>query len=327
MYRLLSAGLALGLVLATAAYADVYWHTTEIDLGFIYRDEPQKMSFGFVNASDDTLFIYDIEPSCDCTSVQAIPPQVPPHNTGEILAFFDPMGYEGKGKVTEYIRLATSDPLSPEAELYFSIEVGIGPEPEPRALNFGRVSEGKSDTLSLVVHPASDSDLHILDLESYTDCVWANRVGTRQSGAQEFIVVVCNLDCRGAVSSYINIKTTDPNRKTIRVPVTANLVGSIVVEPEVIAFGATLPGNEVAQSARVYCGEGAKFTINKVTCTVNSVECIVVPAESNVYELRMRIKEDAPAGRVAGDIIIETDRESQPVLTVKIAGYVRSVDK
>jgi hypothetical protein len=327
VHKSLSAGLVLGFVLATAAYGDVHWHTSEIDLGSVYRDEPQKMSFGFVNTSDDTVFIYDIEPSCDCTSAQAIPPAVPPHNTGEILAFFDPMGYEGKGRVTEYIRLATSDPLSPEVELYFSIEVGIGPEPEPRALNFGTVCEGESDTLGLVVNPASDRELDILDIESETDCVWVNRVGAPRSAAHEFIVIVCNLDCRGAVSSYINIKTTDPTRETIRVPVTANLAGSIVIEPEVIAFGATLPGKQVAQSARIYCTQGSKFMVSKVTCTANPVECSVALAEGNVYELTMEIKEDAPAGRVAGEIIIETDCESQPVLTAKVTGYVRSVGK
>jgi hypothetical protein len=324
VYRYLLPALISSLLLAPAVSAGVDWHTTEIDLGFIYRDEPQKMSFGFVNSSDDTLFIFDIEPSCDCTSAQAIPAAVPPHNSGEILAFFDPMGYEGKGKVTEYIRLGTSDMENPDAELHFSIEVGIGPEPKPRALNFGSICKGESDTLSLVVHPASDARLQILRIESESECITIDQVDTRRSGAQEFMIVACNIDCRGAMSSYVNITTTDKIREVIRVPVTANLMGTIVIEPEVIAFGPTLPGREVAQPVRIYCTEGLPFKVEKVTSSVNSVEFKAVLAEDNSYELKMKIKEDAPSGRVTGQLIVQTDCESQPLLTAQVTGFVRS---
>ena|GEM_PF-2006602 len=323
----LCVGLVFWVVFCGAASAAVNWHTTDIDVGRIYRDEPQKMSFGFVNASDETLYIYDIEPSCDCTNAQAIPAAVPPHNSGEIMAFFDPMGYEGKGRITEFIRLATSDPETPDAELYFTVDVGVGPEPEPRALNFGRICRGSSDTLALVVRPGSDDDLEILGFESETECVHITRVGPHKGGGEEFRAIVCNLDCRGAVSSYVNIKTADPKREVIRVAVNANLMGTIVIEPEVIAFGPTLPGKEVAQKVRVYCTENQRFEIGKVTCTANSIDCSVTLAEEYVYELRVAIKGDAPAGRVSGQILIETDCESQPLLTAKVTGYVRSADK
>ncbi len=327
MHRYLLPALLLGLFQAPVASAGVDWHTTDIDLGVVYRDEPQKMSFGFVNTSDETLYIFDIEPSCDCTSAQVMPAAIPPHNSGKILAFFDPMGYEGKGKVTEYIRLATSDGENRDAELHFSVEVGIGPEPEPRALNFGTICVGESDTLSLVVTPGSAGRLQVLGIESDTDCFRIDQVDTRKSGAREFRVIACNIDCRGALSSYVHITTTDPIRKSIKVPVTANLIGTIVIQPEVIAFGATLPGREVAQPVKIFCTEGLPFKIEKVTSTVNSVEFSVAVADDNTYELRMKIKEDAPAGRVTGQVIVQTDCESQPLLTAQVTGYVRSKEQ
>lgn len=324
VYKYLLLALISSLVLAPAVSAGVDWHTTEIDLGFIYRDEPQRMAFGFVNTGDDTLFIFDIEPSCDCTSAQVLPAAVPPHNSGKILAFFDPMGYEGKGKVNEYIRLETSDMDSPGAELHFTVEVGIGPEPQPRAINFGSVCKGQSDTLSLVVHPGSNRQLQILSIESESECVTIDQEDVRRSGAQEFMVIACNIDCRGAMSSYINITTTDSLREVIRVPITANLMGTIVIEPEVIAFGPTLPGREVAQAVKIYCTEGLPFKVDKVTSSVNSVEFSVVLADDNAYALKMKIREDAPAGRVTGQLIIQTDCETQPLLTAQVTGFVRS---
>ncbi len=333
MPGMVSLWVGLGLVLAAPVSAGIDWHRTEIDLGRVYRDEPQRMSFGFVNSSDDTVFIYssddtvfiyDIEPSCDCTNAQAVPPAVPPHNSGEILVFFDPMGYEGKGRVTEYVRLATSDPENPEAELRFSIEVGVGPEPSPRALNFGNVCKGDSDTLDLVVRPGPEGGLRILGAESGSDCVKVEHVGRRKDGVQEFRVTVCNLDCRGPMSTHVEIATADSMREVIRVPVTANLLGDVVIEPAVIAFGPTLPGNRVEVPVRVYSTAGFKFGIKKVTCTANSVECTVTRAEDSGYEIGISIKEDAPAGRVSGQLILETDCGSQPLVTAEITGYVRS---
>jgi hypothetical protein len=325
--KCLFAVLVLCLVWAPAGLAGVDWHTTEIDLGFVYRDEPQKMSFGFVNTSEETLHIFDIEPSCDCTSAQALPAAVPPHNSGNIMAFFDPMGYEGKGRVTEYIRLATSDMEAPEAELYFTVEVGIGPEPAPRALNFGSICKDESDTLDLVVNPGSDARLQVLGIESGSDCVRIEPAGGEEGGGRRFMVIACNIDCRGAVSSYVNITTSDPVREVIKVPVTANLMGTIVVDPEVIAFGPTLPGRDVARPVKIYCTEGLPFKVEKVTSTVNSVEFSIAAADDNAYELKMKIKDDAPAGRVSGQVIIETDCEGQPLLTAQVTGYVRSKEQ
>jgi hypothetical protein len=104
-------------------------------------------------------------------------------------------------------------------------------------------------------------------------------------------------------------------------------MGTIVIEPEVIAFGPTLPGRQVAQKVRIYCTENLGFEITKVTCTANSVECSVTVADENAYELKLTIKEGAPAGRVSGQLLIETDCESQPLLTAKVTGYVRSTNQ
>ena len=94
--------LVVGLFLLTPALAGtvqggVSFARTEADLGFIYRDEPQKLVFEFENTSDDTIQILDIEPSCDCTTAQILPDPVPPHASGKVLVFFDPMGYEHRG--------------------------------------------------------------------------------------------------------------------------------------------------------------------------------------------------------------------------------------
>ena len=320
----LVAAIALLMCAAPAATAGIEWYTTEADLGYIYRDEPQKASFGFVNTSSETIYFNDIEPSCDCTTAQPLPQAVPPHGSGEILMFMDPAGYEGKGRITEFIRVTTSDVGSPDVELRFSVEVGIGPEPEPRALNFGRVCVGDSDTLSLRIDPGWVDTLRILGTDTGSDCVMIERAGDSHEGFPGFRVIVCNLDCRGNMSSFVTVHTNDPIRKQIRVPVTANLMGTIVIDPEVVAFGPTLPGKFVAQPVRIYCTEGLKFDIGRITCSVASIECSAVPSENNTYEIKIRIKEGAPAGRVAGQIIVETDCEDQPLLTAKVTGYVRS---
>jgi hypothetical protein len=318
--------LIAGVFLPLSAHGGIEWRFTEVDLGMVYRDEPQKMSFGFVNTSDETVYVFDIEPSCDCSTAQALPPAVPPHSTGEVLVFFDPMGYEGRGRINEYIRLSTSDGEDLDAELRFSVEVTTGPEAEPRAIRFGSICKGESDSTELHVRPGDRRDLEILSVSSESDCVKVVPKRVLADGSQEFTVVACNLDCRGAISTYIDIATNDSIRPEIRVPVTANLMGTITIEPEVIAFGPTLPGKLVAQPVRIYCSEGLPFKITRITCTANSIECSIETADRNAYELKMKIKNDAPAGRVTGQIVVETDCSTQPLITADLTGYVRRID-
>ena len=272
MHKVKAVVMAICLTLPFAAYAAVGVPQSEIDLGRIYRDEPQKIVFRLLNVSDDTLHVLDIEPSCDCTTAQVVPDPIPPGGEGQVLTFFDPMGYEGRGRIQEYVRLTTSDLEDPEIMLVYWVEVVVGPEPEPRALKFGRICRGESDTMSVLLSPGPEEDLKVLDAYSDTACVIVEWAGTDREGRRAFKVIVNNDKACGRVATFVTVVTSDTLRPNIRIPVTVSLISRIVADPDMIAFGPTLPGAYVSQGARIYSREKLDFDIARVLSTVPDLE-------------------------------------------------------
>ncbi len=323
MHKVKAVVTALCLTLPLAAYSAVRVPQSEIDLGRIYRDEPQKIVFTLLNVSDDTLYVLDIEPSCDCTTAQIVPDPIPPGGEGQVLTFFDPMGYEGRGRIEEYVRLTTSDLTDPEIMLFYWAEVAVGPEPEPRALKFGRICRGESDTMSVLLRPGPEKNLKVLDAYSDNACVIVEWAGTNREGQRDFKVIATNNEACGRVATFVTFVTSDTLRPNIRIPVTVSLIGRIVADPDMIAFGPTLPGAYVSQSVRVYSREKLPFDITRVLSTVSHLEPEIERLTADSFNLRLRVKEEAPAGRVSGEIRLETDCPDEPPVVIQVTGYIR----
>jgi hypothetical protein len=316
--------LVLGLGLSSGAYAAVLVEEAEKDLGRVYRDEPQRIVFRIWNQSEDTLRVYDIEPSCDCTTAEVVPEPVPPSGEAEVLTFFDPKGYEGKGPIEEYVRLVTSDARDPEILLTFRTEVTIGPEPEPRALKFGRICRGESDTMRVLINPGLDEPLKVLDAYSDTACVMVEWMGDGGADDGDYMVIVANAEGCGRVAAFVTFVTSDSLRPEIRIPVTVSLMGRIVADPDMVAFGPTLPGAYVSQTVRVYCREKLPFDIARVLSTVPDLEPELERSSEDAFDLRLKVKDEAKAGRVSGEIRLETDCPDEPVVVIQVTGYIRS---
>jgi hypothetical protein len=319
----IQAAAVLILLLAPAVHAIVMVEEPEIDLGYTYRDEPQKMVFELKNAASETLYIYGIEPSCDCTTAEVVPGAIGPDQTGRVLVFFDPMGYEGRGPIHEFVRLSTSDAQDSEIMLKFSVEIGIGPEPEPRAIQFGSLCKAESDTLSLSILPAPGTELKIADARSDTACVSVERAGTDEAGRHEFKVIACNVEGCGRIATFITFDTSDTLRPRIRVPVSVSMMGSFIAEPDIVAFGPTLPGSYVSQVVKIHSPRGKTFTAPVVTTTIAGLHPEISMTGDACCELRLKIAEDAPPGQVSGSVMVETDCPDEPPVEIKVNGYIR----
>jgi hypothetical protein len=311
-------------ILTSPSAGTILAEQTDLDLGLVYRDEPQEMAFPIRNVSRDSLHILTLEPSCDCTTARVEPGVVPPDATAEVCIFFDPMGYEGRGKVTESVKMITSDPKTPEVLFTFAIEVLVGPEPEPRSLAFGVIAKGSADTVEVTVRPGKSAPLRVTGVRAGDSRISVTRAGRTAEGAEQLSVSVGNASGGGQLASFITIETSDTLKPEIRVPVTASLVGNIALEPDVVAFGPTLPGKAIAQTLRVYSPVGLAFKVASVTSAIAQLEFEVAPAERG-YSIVIKVKDGAAAGRVTGEIAVTTDRPGEPPLTAKVTGHVRSV--
>lgn len=317
--------LLLTLILPTVAWADLVLETSQIDLGYIYRDEPQQVVFSFENLSEDSIYFFGMEFSCDCTTAKIVPDPVPPNQAGKIVAYFDPMGYEKKESFVEFIRVKTSDPGTPELFVKFSGKVGIGPEPDPRSLTFGTLCKGESDTLKLVIQMPPGSDTKVVKAYAETGCVIVEKRDIKEDAWQFDVIATNRVGC-GKFAGFLTVVTTDPFREEIKIPVIAMFTGSIVIEPEVLVFGPTLAGTHVSQPIKVYSKDSRPFGIKSVSCSVGDLKPEVKQKSPGCYEIMIKIFEDSQSGRVSGVLSIETACPDEPILEAEIIGYVRKKD-
>jgi hypothetical protein len=207
--------------------------------------------------------------------------------------------------------------------LKFWVEIGIGPEPEPRALQFGSLCRGESDTLLVSIMPAPDTELTITEASSDTACVAVERAGVGEGGRQHFRVIACNAERCGRVATFITFGTSDRLRPELRVPVSVSFMGSIVAEPDVVAFGPTLPGSYVSQVVKIHSPRGKRFKVPEVTTSIEGIEPEITMTGDASCELRLKIREDAPPGQVSGSVSVETDCPDEPPVQIKVNGYIR----
>ena len=207
------------------------------------------------------------------------------------------------------MRLSFSDPATPEVFLRFAASVGIGPEPVPRSLSFGRICRGQSDTLTFAIKPTPGSTLQVLDACSDTACVVVEDIGEDVKGMHRFRVIATNREGCGRLASLVSVSTSDTLREVIRVPITVSLIGHIIVEPDIVAFGPTLAGAYVKQSVRISAVQGEEFSIPEVVSMIDEIETVVTPIDETSCQLRLKVTEKAAPGRVTGEIILIQDAD------------------
>jgi hypothetical protein len=137
-------------------------------------------------------------------------------------------------------------------------------------------------------------------------------------------VIATNNEACGRVATFVTLVTSDSLRPTIRIPVTVSLVGRIVADPDMVAFGPTLPGAYVSQAVRVYSREKLPFDIARLLSTIPGLEPEAERLSADSFELKLRVKDGASAGRVSGEIRLETDCPDEPPVLIQVTGYIRS---
>lgn len=87
--------------------ASILPHKKVFDLGKLRAGEITKHQLGFVNNSEDTLWIKGTRPSCSCVVATDYPRIVPPKENGTLTILFDTKG-NSIGEHTKTITVLTN---------------------------------------------------------------------------------------------------------------------------------------------------------------------------------------------------------------------------
>ena len=128
------------------------------------------------------------------------------------------------------------------------------------------------------------------------------------------------------VRKTVTLQTNDPENKTVKLTITANVLADIVCTPLTVDFKRFDRGDKPESTVRVFSPTGKKFSIVDAKPTQDYIQAEVVEPEegSHDYAVKISIAGTPPVGAFRGSVNISIDLDKKRNLPVTVKGYVRS---
>ena len=281
-------------------------------------------TFKFTNVGSAPLLITRVSTNCGCTAALLTKKEIPPEGSGEIRATFKTKRFEGDQETI--ITVCSNDPDNPETDLTIIGAIKRDVAVVPQGINFGDVEKGETVTGGVRLLQLSQNKLVLHRIEVNEKYLNATTSRFREENSRGF-----NIDITlepeapvGALNEVITLHTNLKRRPRIDVPVWANILGRIQLQPKILSLGPISKGGKISQSITVSSRDGKKFHVLKATCNLPFIHLqSSVDKKNNVVKISATIDKVSPAGRLSGRIDIYTDDQDQSVIYVPIYGVIQ----
>ena len=315
---------------------NIHFDETEHDFGTIEQMEEYIHIFRFKNVGNGVLNIEKVRATCGCTAALVSSKEISPQGSGELKVTFDSGLYEDR--VTKDIYIHTNDPHEPIVKLQIKATVRTAATLIPRRLNLGKIVEGTGVTKQVKVL-LNEKDLKITKVESTSEYISAklsklsvveNKLAGRPTQDPEnrkgfMLEVTLSPEAKaGRLFGTVSLHTNKTKPPVLHVPVHVDILGEVVLQPEVLAFGAVQKGSTASRKILVTETKEKDLVIWKVESSLDwlSTEVLVLE-KGKKYEVNVVLGPDAPLGRSTGKVTIHTNSEKLPVLTVSVHVIIR----
>jgi hypothetical protein len=312
-------------------------HVEELkkELGDVLEGDTVPVTWTLENRGDADLIITRTQATCGCTVVELKEDQktIPPGGTLELGATFNSTSRRGKQHKSVYVM--SNDPTQPKLKLSFEAEVALLFEMRPRgALALRQVRRGQTADRHIDVVLAEGREKLSIDAVEIEDHLplrhYIEPLESRLGEGQRISFVVDDYAAMGRLSGKITVKlTVDGIHREVTLVMNGLVVGDLNIQPALVdqTRQKLLRGQRLApvtlrstdshpfEILRADAGPYLDLTIDPDTPGVPKTE----------YRLRTTIREDAPTGPFAAELVVYTSSVDQPVMTVPIFGVVRPV--
>ncbi|MBI4877428.1 MAG: choice-of-anchor D domain-containing protein [Acidobacteria bacterium] len=242
-----------------------------------------------------------------------------------------------EGAQSANLVLRSNDATQPEARLAITAEGSATPAPdtvvEPAALDFGSVLAGQSATRSFTVENRGTAALRIDSMVS-SDPLFTIAGGSfpLSLGIEKTAFEVAFRPvAEGQRAARLTLRTNDPKRATIEIPLTGRgqspapqPAPAIQVSPASLAFGEVTVGQSRDLLLAVRNTGNATLAVSRVSSDNAAFTVVSPPAPFNVapgaaQDVTVRLAPQA-AGAQTGRLTIASNAANQPSLTVSLNG-------
>lgn len=304
-------------------FPDIHFEERVYDFSIAGQQEKINHNFWFMNAGKGLLIIKAVKTSCGCVATLLSSEEVPSGATGVIEANFETGKHEGRQIETIYV--SSNDPDEPEIELEITGVVKTKVAIDPEFLYFGDVEKGKTVTKTIRLIQIDERQLGLNRVEVAKEYFVARASGFRDERHKGFkIDIVLRPDAPiGRFTEVMTLHTSLNRRPRIDVPIVGNILGRIRVKPQMVSLGTLKKGSFAANSIEITSIDQEDFDVLKVTSNPPFVLTMVTRMKNNRgFQITLKVDENAPAGRVAGEIDIYTDDPDQSLINIPVYGLI-----
>jgi hypothetical protein len=295
-----------------------------IDMGTLAQGEIRNYEVSVHNDGTETLEISDVESDCGCTVAQLPDSSISPggHSLLKVAVQTRTMS----GNVSKRVTLTTNDPAAPKASLAIKAFVRVQVTVNPTSIEFGPVPIGEARRQTITLKAALSDTLRIRSLDFPSKLVTT----TVEQGAEgDSTVYRVNVDLKrdatpGPFSVNAEIVTNQKVAFDHSIRLTGQVHGFFQVAPEAVSLGQVRQGTAKSASVTLTGTAPGAYHVTAATTSDPLLTAEVVTLEAGrVYEVRVTLLPNAPAGRITGELWIATDDPRQPRIELDVRGNVR----
>ena len=201
---------------------------------------------------------------------------------------------------------------------------------ETTSHDFGSIARGAKAEYEFVLKNIYVKDVHIASVRASCGCttprIEKGRLNTYEKGA-----VIASINSRnflGRQSATITVTVDEPDYARVQLHVKVHVRSDLVIEPAGVELGSVDRGVAVEKKLLVRCTRSSDWRILEVNSSnpYLSGEVVEKTRRGNQvsYELRVRLKEDAPPGYIKEQLLLITNDQRSGQIPVLVEGRVLS---
>lgn len=315
---------------------------TEHDFGPAEQNSEYAATIGYRNTGPRTIRNLHVIADCGCYAASVSNPTLASGETGEIRIRFRTLTFQGT--VNKKLQLIYEDGGPRRVALPLSIQISRGVLVKPGRVYFGEVLEGSKPegAVSLLWSPDAGEPFEIKRVEVPDPAVEATitpYVAPADAKPEDAALKGWRVlfrfrepPPRGVYYKKAVLHLTHPTTPTVRVALTAHVVGKVWMQSSRVHLGLVAQGE--TKSATVLLRHFDEQTpLGEVTGKARkgllqvSIEDVVVPPGPQgpggpVKILRVTVPADAPAGALNDDIDIRTTVPGEEQIVLQVRGRV-----
>lgn len=194
--------------------------------------------------------------------------------------------------------------------------------------NFGTVAKDSKAEFRFTFRNVYKEDLHVVGVRTSCGCtspvVTKHDLKTHETG--EIVATFNTKKFTGQRGATLTVTFDKPYHAEVQLRVAGNIRGDVAFEPSFVDFGNVDLGKGAERTIRVIRSGGASWEIKDVRSANPNFEVqLSAPTRTGaqtLYDLVARLKDDAPAGYVNGQLILVTNDAVATQIPMDVEGRV-----